>query len=121
MKRRLTSLILGATLGGALLLGAPKEARAATYSGYVCTVRNTAEGSISFSIYSGPDCTGSYMRTFSACSAGSEICSGSEYSTAARDHLHRGLMQAIASNLRAEAYDTGYPFYVFQYVTFRAD
>jgi hypothetical protein len=110
MKKRSILLSLGLAAGLLGLLAGPREASAAGNSGYVCAVRyipltTTPNGNVgytSFSLFSGPSCTGSYLGYFTLHTTGTWAGTSSDQ---AYVYDSPGLLGMFQSLQRAAAAD----------------
>lgn len=124
--KKIAHVMSGIALAATLSFGAT-EARA-DETGYVCSLANRIptsstddqNGSLVFSIYSGPDCTGMFLKTYVVQTG---TAGGVLYTPPVFDRLFHGLLRAVAENIKV----TAFPFNIFgntqylYYVTFYAN
>jgi hypothetical protein len=114
MKTSIVVAAIGTLLGSTLIAG---HAAADTPYGYVCTSYFGPQtdygygksGYISFTLYSGPSCTGSYLGYFYAFSKGQTnttlLTDARLYSEAALLQLDRDLTQALTFNKKLDVFN----------------
>jgi len=113
MKKLVLAAALAA-LPAVALVAAPERAEAEIVDGYVCTVQIKSGASASdnpygytvFSLYTQPDCAGSYIKTMNLCSSSSY--GGACYTSVPYQQISGILVRAAAEDLRVTAQDMGW-------------
>jgi hypothetical protein len=132
MKVRKAKPIVALTLVGAAVLTLGERAAHAdtsgVYTGYICNVfesmtagQTGAYGWLSVSMYSGPECTGSYLGTPTFASTGGTVCTSlvPQLSETRAQAVEHNLVLAASQNLRAtlnySVPTSGWPACVYSY------